>query len=334
MMLLFSALALMGLAGAASAGSLSNATDTSAWTSETSDTASHGYPLGQGLMDRFDAQVLETGDAAIGALDYYVYAPIAHGAKANRAYPLLLMFHGANNGGVNDKLCGGLTDWMIYAGDEYQRLLGGAYVVFPKANEYATAQEKTVEDVVHCYQPTGNWMSSRRGTSVYSDALALLVDTLKARYPISSLNVIGTSAGGYMAWRFAIDHPQLCRKVVPVAPAYKPTAAELELLARADIGLWVIHGEQDANCPILLYTGAILPQLNDMPNARVTILDTVRFGNRKIVSVPSGGRDIGQHLAQFAVGQNMLYDDGTPYDGRYPDGLIAWLADAEATTHD
>ena len=328
------ALCLCGASAAALADGCANATNTSLWTRETSDHSSHGYPLGEGLIDRFDWQVLETGDPAIGALDYYVYDPVAHGASPDKTYPLLLMFHGANNGGKNDVRCGALTDWMIFAGEDYQAQLGGAYIVFPKANEYTTAQQRTAEGKTYTYQPTGTWMRAENGTSVYSDALAKLTTLLCQKYPISQVDVLGTSAGGYMAWRFAIDHPSLCHCVVPVAPAYRPTREELSALSQTDIRLWVIHGEQDANCPILLYTGGIATELAAMPNTRVSILDIVRFGDKRIVSVPSGGRDIGQHLAQFAVGQNMLYDDGTPYDSRYPMGLIDWLTDNDHARHE
>lgn len=303
----------------------SNATDTSCWTQETSSIASHGYVLGAGVIDLFSSHVMETGNPVIGAMDYYLYNPIEHGADPNGEYPLLVMFHGANNGGKNNKTCGALTDWMIYASTDYQEKLAGSYILFPKANEYTSPHTAVIHGISHTYCNTGTWMTQVDGTSVYSQALADLVTKLCAEYSIRRVYVMGTSAGGYMAWRFAIDHPELCDKVVAVAPAYTPTLKELQALGEHHIGIWVIHGLQDSNCPILTFTGPIVDQLEQMPEARISILDVVRFGDKRIVSVISNGKDIGQHLAQFAVGQNMLYADGTAYDVRYPDGLIAWL---------
>ncbi|MDD2648002.1 MAG: alpha/beta hydrolase [Eubacteriales bacterium] len=305
----------------------SNATDTSAWTTETSDTASHAYPMGKGVIELFDSYTFETGVTRVGAMDYYLYDPIKHGAPADKEYPLIMMLHGSGNGGDNDKLCGALTDWMIYASSEYQSALSGAYILFPKANEYDTRRTKTVCDTEYLYKGTGDWMTSAKMTSVYSPALYALVQKLKAEYPISSLSVIGSSAGGYMAWRFAIDYPDLCDKIIPVAPAYAPSEKELKLLEDNGVGIWVVHGEKDANCPLKLFTGKIADRLEQMENARVSILDTVRFGDRRIVRIIVDGMDMGQHLAQFAVGQNMIYADGLPYDERYPDGIIAWLVE-------
>ena len=37
------------------------------------------------------------------------------------------------------------------------------------------------------------------------------------------------------------------------------------------------------------------------------------------------GMEMGQHLPIFCVGSNMIYDDGTPYDPRYPEGFAGWL---------
>jgi len=83
---------------------------------------------------------------------------------------------------------------------------------------------------------------------------------------------------------------------------------------------------RDELVPYAAWTGRIADKLRAMPDVRLTVLDWVRYGDRGVVSTLAwAGFEMGQHAPQYAVGQNLIYDDGTPYDPAYPDGFISWL---------
>lgn len=261
------------------------ARDTSKWTTEADTRPSHKYPEGKNIIQEFKAYTFETGSDRIGSMDYYIYNPTEHGFAPDRQYPVIMAFHGANNGGANNERCGALTDWMIFASDEYQKRLGGAFIVFPKANEYTTVQRIQDGDKIKIYKPAGTWMRGFNTikTSIYSDAIQKLYEHIKQTYNTRKLAVIGSSAGGYLAWRFILEHPESASAAVIVSPAYTPNDMEIEQIGKQKIRLWIIHGLKDKNCPIDIFTGPAEKKLRAQKNIRLSILDTVRFGNRKIV---------------------------------------------------
>jgi len=91
------------------------------------------------------------------------------------------------------------------------------------------------------------------------------------------------------------------------------------------IHIWVIHGKKDEICPYDIFTGPVRGLLDQIARARVTVLENVRYGDGGIVRMEVRGSEMGQHLPVFCVGSNMIYDDGRPYDPRYPDGFTGWL---------
>ncbi len=266
----------------------------------------------------FDEHIHLSADERISSMKYYLYDPIAHGAEADKEYPLIVIFHGANNG-KEGAMCTAYTDCSVYAGPEYQALLGGAYILFPKANEGSVDDSEPV---------TGTWMTrdEATGTSIYvPDAAAIISEVLEAHPQINPSKVVvgGTSAGGYMTWNFIIAHPELPCAAFLMAPAYNPTDEQLATLS--EMPIWVIHGIRDEICTWERFTGPIAEKLQAMPNVRLSALEDVCYGDKTPVQMVVGEVEMGQHLALFCVGANMIYDDGTPYDEKYPLGFIDWL---------
>ena len=100
---------------------------------------------------------------------------------------------------------------------------------------------------------------------------------------------------------------------------------ELKMFERYGIHIWVIHGKKDEICPYGVFTGPVRTMLEATKNVRVTALENVRYEDKGIVRMHVRGMEMGQHLPIFCVGSNMIYDDGTPYDPRYPEGFAGWL---------
>ena len=85
------------------------------------------YPTGK-YFNRFKK------DEAFG-LKYYYFDPTEHGYPKRDDYPLLIFFHGTSNA-LEGELCINYSGSEMYASDDYQKDLGGAYILMPMANEY------------------------------------------------------------------------------------------------------------------------------------------------------------------------------------------------------
>ena len=264
----------------------------------------------------YDEHSFASVDDNVGDMHYYLFDPIKHGADPSKKYPLIVIFHGAGNG-MEGVLCATYTDCAIYAGPEYQAMLGGAYVLFPKANEY-----------VNQGRNSGTWMTvdPATGTSKYIPSVAGIIEQVISRNSIDRDKIVagGTSAGGFMTWRFMAAHPNVAKAAILIAPANNPTNEELAMYERMELPIWVIHGIQDEITRYENFTGPVADKLRAMPNVRLSALPTVRYGDKSVVRMVVGV-EMGQHLPLFCVGSNMIYDDGTPYDPEYPDGIIGWL---------
>ncbi len=178
-------------------------------------------------------------DPQVGDMQYYLYDPFAHGADPDKNYPLRVVFHGAANG-MEGVRCAEYTDFIVYAGKEYQDKLGGAYILFPKANEYYD-NTKGMQ-----YIPEGTWITKNKktGTSIYIPTVESLIKDVIKQHKIDPERVIigGTSAGGYMTWRFMAVCPDLIRGAFLVAPADNPSLEEMKMYEEKGIHIWVIHG--------------------------------------------------------------------------------------------
>ena len=168
------------------------------------------------------------------------------------------------------------------------------------------------------------------GTSIYIPACAAIIEKVVAEHSIDPEKIIvgGTSAGGFMTWRFAAARPDLVNAAFLMAPADNPADMELEMYDRMELPIWVIHGVRDEICKYEIFTGPVAEKLSSMKHVRLSPIPIVRYGDKGIVKMNVGGTEMGQHLALFCVGANMIYDDGTPYDPAFPDGFIAWLKES------
>ncbi len=268
------------------------------------------------LAEEFEIRTFSSVDDRVGDLQYYFYAP--EGAEeSDEGYPLIFVCHG----GSASSMAAESIDGMIWASEERQEMLGGAYLVYPIANE------RTV----------GTWgtADAETGELVYLDTLkALLADVIaNENVDTSKIAISGISIGGYMAWSLYMDSPSTfaCMYLTSAAWDYiQPTAEDFALVDALDTPIWIIHAEHDERTTYTTYVEPNEYYFKTIDNIRYTRLDWVRFGDKKIVSkyIERTGEELGQHASQYAIGQNMIYSDGTPYNENYPDGFVAWLLQA------
>lgn len=265
---------------------------------------------------KFEIRTFASIDDHVGDLSYYFYAP--EGAETSeQAYPLIFVCHGGNA----SFMAAESIDGLIWASEERQEILGGAYLVYPIANESAVGTWGTADE--------------ETGELVYLNTLKALLAEIIANENVDTerIAVSGVFIGGYMAWSLFMDDPDTFACIYLTSAAWdyiQPTAEDFATVDALDKPIWIIHAEHDERTSYEPYVAPNEYYFKTINNIRFTRLEWVRFGDGKIVSkvIARTGEQLGQHASQYSVGQNMIYSDGMPYDENYPDVFVAWLLKA------
>ena len=295
-------------------------------------------------LDKFEEKLFPAVSERAGDIRYYVYDPTEHGFPKAGKYPLLFALHGAN-GSFQGRVA---IDWAaaaMYASPEYQEKLGGMYIVCPLANEKMTDDgmidswpTSDAEGDISIYteeqlKKMRPFMENdkrhfvRFGTdSIYSSSLYALMHKVEEEYPLidtEKVFLFGTSAGGYMAWRLVINHPEDFALAVVMAGAYLPAEQELRKIEAAGTDVMVCHGCFDELVNWDLFIEPNEKLYYTMPNMMTFFPGFVRDGAHGIIDVcNTPGRQQGQHCVNNCIQANLIYDDGTLYDAQYPEGMI------------
>jgi predicted esterase len=272
---------------------------------------------GEVYLNLYEERSILSTNPEVGSLKYYIYDPVAHGADPKGIYPIILWLHGKNNG-LAGKLAIPQVGAERFASPEYQAAMGGAYIICPIANEYVDKDGQTI----------GDWMTptANGATSIYASTLKQIIDAelLAIGGNAGKVVIAGTSAGGYGAFRYIIDYMDSVDASFLMAPAYTPTEEDLNKLDQSGIRIWYVIGYRDEILKFDVFTRPILDRLLRMYNAEVTVLDWVRNGDYGIASAVYG-IEMGQHCVCIVVGNNLIYDDGTPYNISHSDGVTGWI---------
>ena len=95
-----------------------------------------------------------------------------------------------------------------------------------------------------------------------------------------------------------------------------------------------LYEERDARCLDEMltyedYTAAVRDKLDSMSNVTNICTDWARNGDGGVKSL-FFGIEMGQHCICSSVGQNMMFDDGTPMEEQLPDGITGWFKEVLA----
>lgn len=269
----------------------------------------------------FEERVFKTNDEVVGDMRYYVYDPTKHGYSKDGVYPVIYAFHGASASlyGITAINWAGVE---YFASSEYQEKMGGAYIICPLANEYMDGDEMKLSWMTPV-QDDGNDNNLQGRNSVYTKHLNDLFNEAVASFSNAGKTIImGTSAGGYCAWRYVISYPVDAALIM--APAYCPTDKELELLDERKTIIWFCQGLYDELVPYDLSVSPILNKLNSMKNVSVFLPEFVRMPDYGVYSNPAGV-EMGQHCINNAVQCDLMYNDGKPMDELHPQGVTGWI---------
>jgi len=265
------------------------------------------YKMG-GYWDTFDKYTYPCEEK--GDITYYVFDPIKHGADPNGKYPVMMWIHGLNCA-IDGIRCVGYCGAEQYASPKYQEAMGGgAFLIVPLANE-ARLEDDTI---------VGSWdegyIAPTKG--IYDKVVEEHKDNISARF------IMGASSGGYFSWRFLEEYTDDFEGAIPIASGYVPSDENLKKIDDAGIQVIIAHGKHDE---MALYDECIKPHeemFASMKNAICYFPEWVRNEDKGIASI-NYGMEMGQHCLINQIQANLIYEDGTCYDERFPEGITGWI---------
>ena len=264
---------------------------------------------GNQYLDKFDECVLpcsETGD-----ITYYVYNPFKHNTAVNEKCPVLVWIHGYTNA-LDGKVCVSHSGGEMFASPEYQKKMGGAFVVVPLANEKRSETGEIVD----------SW------SEVYVKPVKQILDIVcdENKEHIGCKFIMGGSSGGYFSWWFAQGYCNEIDGCIPISSGYIPEKEDLKHIEEAGVYVLAAHGRHDELCSFDEFVKPKLEYLENMKNCICYFPEWVRNGDGGVASLYYGF-EMGQHCMITQVQSNLIFEDGRCYDNRLPNGVTGWIAD-------
>ena len=272
-------------------------------------TSSPTYKVGE-CFSRFhkDSFVPES----FAQMDYYFYDPTEHGYEKGREYPLLIFLHGTTNALEGD-VCINYAGAEFYAKEEYQKTLGGAYLLLPLANEYRDEEGKC----------RGAWCNEYV-RPVYELINSFIQKHTLANGGVSKKIVLGNSSGATMCFRMVDAYTGFFNALVPIGSGAIPDDSMLDLYDQNNVALFYAMGKHDEFNDFENEIVPRLPRLRHMKNCYVFTPEWVYNGDHGISSI-NFGVEMGQHCLINPMHCNLKFDDGTPMEPELPDGITGWL---------
>ena len=268
------------------------------------------YKVGE-YFDRFHKETVSDGST----LSYYFYDPTEHGYEKGKSYPLLVVMHGTTNALEGD-VCINYAGAEFYSKEEYQKALGGAYILVPLAPEYRDADG-------YC---RGNW-NEIETKKVIEVVQAFIKKHAEPNGGISKKAILGNSSGGSMTLRVTYDYPSFFNIAIPMGAPEIPGPELFDLYDQNDVHLFFAIGKRDEVNNFEENVAPLLPRMQKMKHCYIFTPDWVYNGDHGIASI-NFGYEMGQHCIINEMHCNLKFDDGTPMEPRLPNGVLGWLADA------
>lgn len=269
------------------------------------------YKVGE-YFSRFHKEYFKPND--FEKLGYYFYDPTEHGFEKGREYPVLIFFHGYTNALAGD-VCINYAGAEFYAKDEYQKALGGAYVLIPLANEVRGSDGSV----------TGSWDESYI-RPVY-DLICDFIESHAAKNGgVGKKVVFGNSRGSSMCFKMVDAYTDFFNALVPIATADISTDQMLDRYDQNDVWLFYAIARHDEFNDYEKVVLPRLPRLRKMKHCLIFIPEWVRNGDHGIASL-NFGVEMGQHCLINPMHCNMMFDDGTPMESSLPHGVTGWLSE-------
>lgn len=268
------------------------------------------YTGGQ-YLDLFEERkcVDEHAPKPFDGITYYLYDPLKNGMDKNKKYPLLIFIHGATNA-LDGRKCIGHSGAEMFASEDYQKKMGGAFILVPLANEKRDENGNLADSWCPEYIP------------LIKKAADETIDEYKDQ--ISGVFVIGGSSGGYMSWAMMEAYPDFFTGAMPVSADYLPSRDVLRELHSNNVKIVYAVGKHDEFGSFSEKLISAIDELNSFDNIICFFPEWVRNGDKGIASLYFG-IEMGQHCMITQVQANLMYDDSTPYCEALPEGVTGWI---------
>lgn len=213
-------------------------------------------------------------------LTYASYAPADDGEK----HPLVIWLHGAGEGGTNPVVALLGNEVSVLFGEEFQSVMGGAYVLAPQTPEFWMV-----------YNEKGDWQDNPGTSSVYLATLMELIEGYVAEnqnIDPDRIYVGGCSNGGYMTMDLILNYPEYFAAAFPICESYQDAGiTDQQLESIKDLPIWFVYTENDET---------VDPQKHEIP----TINRLKSIGSDVRVSVFEDVHDTSETYTE---------EDGNPY---------------------
>ena len=199
-------------------------------------------------------------------LHYASYEPADDGAK----HALVIWLHGAGEGGNDPRLNTLGNEVTALFGDEFQKTMGGAYVLAPQCPTFWMQ-----------YNEEGDWSNNTGVDSIYLTDLKALIDDYVASHAnvdVDRIIIGGCSNGGYMTMDMIMNFPDFFAAAYPICEAYSDAGiTDDQINAIKDLPTWFIYAKNDTTVDPTMFEEPTLARLQAVgANVHTSVFDDVQ----------------------------------------------------------
>ena len=268
------------------------------------------YKVGE-YFSRFHRASFKPSDFA--EMGYYFYDPTEHGFEAGREYPLFVFMHGTSNALFGD-ICINYAGAEFYSKEEYQKKIGGAYLLLPLANEY-----RDIDGFCR-----GSWNESYV-KPVYELICDFIETVAEKKGGVSKKVIFGNSSGATMCFLMVNAYTDFFNALIPIGSGSIPDDKTLERYEVNDVHFFLAIGKHDELNSYEELIAPRLPRLKRMKHCFIFTPEWVYNGDHGVASI-NNGIEMGQHCLINPMHCNLMFDDGSPMEASLPEGIVGWLA--------
>ena len=254
-------------------------------------------------LDDFDTT--KTYTATDGTTySYAEYLP----AEDNQKNALVIWLHGAGEGGVDPTIDLLANEVTALAGDEFQELFKGAYVLAPQS------------PTMWMDDGTGAYQNGDKG-SCYAESLFELIETyVKSNEDIDTNRIIigGCSNGGYMTMEMILKHPDYFAAAYPICEAFQDQyISDEQIESIKDMPIWFTYAKTDRTVNPELCTEATVARLIEAgaKNVHVSAFEDVHDTTGRFTNADGTPYTYDGHWSWVYFDNNECYDEN---------GVNAW----------
>ncbi|MCR4647769.1 MAG: prolyl oligopeptidase family serine peptidase [Lachnospiraceae bacterium] len=232
---------------------------------------------------------------------YASYCPKS--ASNDNKRPLVIWIHGLGEGGNDPRICLYGNKVVSLVGEEFQKIMGGAYVLVPQCPTYWMQYKEKME-----------WVFDNNGQdSIYLTDLKELIDDFVLSNYVDKDRIIvgGCSNGGYMTMDLILNYPDYFAAAYPVCEAFIPDNLSYEKLAGIkNLPMWFVYAMNDGDVIPSKYEEPLLKRLKEMGcNYKLSLFEDVHDTSGKFFKDGEPLRYFG-HWSWIYFFNNECFDNG------------------------